>query len=46
MKIEKSGFFQKLLYVALQKFQALRKFQTPRLSGFDIIFVYLQPYVY
>ena len=36
MKIEKSGYFQKLLYIALQKFRALRFFQTPRLIGLDI----------
>ena len=28
MKIEESGYFQKLLYVLLQEFQALHKFQT------------------
>ena len=49
VKIKKDGYFQKLLYIALQKFQALRYFQTPCLLGFDIFsrpYVYLQPYVY
>ena len=31
VKSEKIGFFQKLLYIALQKFQAIHQFQTFRL---------------
>ena len=48
-KKKKKGYFQKFLYIAFQKFQALRQFQTPRLLGLDIFprpYGYLQPYVY
>ena len=36
VKIEKNGYFQKLLFIALQKFQALRQFQTSLLLGLYI----------
>ena len=38
MKLEKSSYFQKFPCIALQKFQALRQFQTLRLSDLDIFF--------
>ena len=38
VKIEKNGYFQKLLHIALQKFPALRYFQTLRWLGLDIFF--------
>ena len=52
--IEKLGenrkiyYFQKLFYIELQKFQALRLFQTPRSLALDIFsrpHGYLQPHV-
>ena len=43
VKIEKSGYFQKLLYIALQKFQDLRFLG---LHIFSRPYGYLQPYDY
>ena len=46
VKIEKIGYFQKLLYIALQKFQALHKEGPDPSFIFFRLYDYSQPFVY